>query len=212
MINEVKLQGFRGAAGHIRCFAHILNLSVKVLCTLSKREPVLTCVTLKAILSQFANKLDVNGPAPRRARVSRKRKKGAHRARKRTAPSASTHGPTRTQTQAANHRSDDSESSDGDNNRGNDGGSHNGSGIRNGNSDGDSGSDDEGANDDIEPTDGVDQDEDVIRAAEAAQQEDLDEAVQSAELEVTVAGCEQMAASTALSKVSLAFILPKHIC
>ena len=63
----------------------------------------------------------------------------------------------------------------------------------------------------IEPLDGPDQDEDVIHAAEAEQQEDIDEAVQLAELEVMVADSEQKTASTALLKVSLAFILPKNV-
>lgn len=31
MIEEINLEGFRGAAGHVRCFPHILNLAVKVL-------------------------------------------------------------------------------------------------------------------------------------------------------------------------------------
>jgi hypothetical protein len=51
---------------------------------------------------------------------------------------------------------------------------------------------------------GTDQDEDIIRAAEEAQESDLNEAVQSAELVVTVTDGEQKAASTALSKVSVA--------
>ena len=48
----------------------------------------------------------------------------------------------------------------------------------------------------------ADQDEDVIRAAEAAQQVDLDEAEQLAELEITVTNSERKVASTALAKVS----------
>ena len=56
---------------------------------------------------------------------------------------------------------------------------------------------------DINSSDALDQDEDVIRAAEEAQEEDLDEAVQSAELEVTVTDHERCVASTALSKVSI---------
>jgi len=47
-----------------------------------------------------------------------------------------------------------------------------------------------------------DQDEDVIRVAEAAQEEDLAEAEQLAELTVQVTNGEQKVASTALAKVS----------
>jgi hypothetical protein len=50
----------------------------------------------------------------------------------------------------------------------------------------------------------TDQDEDVIRAAEEAQEGDLDEAAQTAELAVVVTDGEQKTASTALSKVSVA--------
>ena len=115
----------------------------------------------------------------------------------------STHGPRKIwQTQAANNGSDLSDDDD-------DGGSNS---DGNSDGDGDSNSSDDKANDgDIEPVDGLDQDEDVIHAAEAVQQEDIDEAMQLAELEVTVADSEQKTASTALSKVSLAFILPKNI-
>lgn len=55
--------------------------------------------------------------------------------------------------------------------------------------------------DDFDPS-ALDQDEDVIRAAEETQEEDLIEAARSAELEVTVTDSEQTVASTALSKVS----------
>ena len=30
MIRKLTLEGFRGAKSHVRCFAHILNLAVKV--------------------------------------------------------------------------------------------------------------------------------------------------------------------------------------
>ena len=74
-------------------------------------------------------------------------------------------------------------------------------------SDGDSSDDDgclsDGADND-NPMDMLDQDEDVIRAAEEAQEEDLDEVAQSAELELMVTDSEQHAASTALSKVGRA--------
>jgi hypothetical protein len=164
---------------------------------------------MKAILSQFANKLDDSGLPPNCASTSKKRKKTTkHRACKQTAPS--TRGPRKIQqTQAANDGSDLSDGDDDDDDDDDDGGSNS---DGNSNGDGDSnGSDDEGNNGDIEPADGLDQDEDVIRAAEAAQQEDIDEAMQLAELEVTVADSEQKTASTALSKVSLVFILPKNV-
>ena len=86
----------------------------------------------------------------------------------------------------------------------------------NGNSCGD---DDDGDNDDDDDDDdtdeddddecdahiddlGTDQDEDVIRAAEEAQEGDLDEATNEAELTVTVTDHEKKVASKALSKVS----------
>ena len=49
---------------------------------------------------------------------------------------------------------------------------------------------------------GTDQDEDVIRAAEEAQEGDLDEAANEAELTVTVTDHKKKVASKALSKVS----------
>jgi hypothetical protein len=57
--------------------------------------------------------------------------------------------------------------------------------------------------------DAPDQDEDVIRDAEDAQQTDLVEAAQSAELELTVKDYERKAASTALAKVSLAITIKR---
>ena len=60
--------------------------------------------------------------------------------------------------------------------------------------------------------DTLDQDEDVIRAAEEAQEADLNDAAESAGLEVTVMDNEQKAASTALSKASVAiFNFNKHL-
>ena len=74
MIKELDLEGFRGTGGPIWCFPHILNLSVKVLwhhliyaCSYYSR-----CT--KAILSQFANKLD-DSRLPNCASTSKKRKK-----------------------------------------------------------------------------------------------------------------------------------------
>lgn len=60
---------------------------------------------------------------------------------------------------------------------------------------------------DSDPLDRLNQDEDVIRVAEEAQEEDLDEAAQSAELEVMLTDSERKAASTALSKVSIVIYL-----
>ena len=73
-------------------------------------------------------------------------------------------------------------------------------------SDGDSDEDDRehcDATTHASPLDTLDQDEDIICAAEEAQEEDLNKAAQSAELEVTVTDSEQKAASTTLSKVSI---------
>jgi len=63
---------------------------------------------------------------------------------------------------------------------------------------------------DLDASDMLDQDEDVIRAAEEAQEEDLREAAQLAELKVAVTDGEQKAASTALSKVSLVIYNFEH--
>jgi hypothetical protein len=57
--------------------------------------------------------------------------------------------------------------------------------------------------------DALDQDEDVIRAAEVAQQEDLVEAEQSAELEFVLTDSERNVASTVLAKVSLSIVVPR---
>ena len=84
-------------------------------------------------------------------------------------------------------------------------------------SDDDSGNDDDDrCNPDFDPLDILDQDEVVIQATEEAQEEDLDEAVQSAKLEVAVMDKEQKVASTALSKVSVVIyvrvrVLTHHI-
>jgi hypothetical protein len=79
----------------------------------------------------------------------------------------------------------------------------------NGNSCGDGDNDDDDTDeDDDDECDahiddlGADQDEDVIRAAEEAQEGDLDEAANEAELTVTVTDHEKKVASKALSKVS----------
>ena len=70
-------------------------------------------------------------------------------------------------------------------------------------------SDDDNDNDTDNPSplDALDQDEDVIQAAEEAQEEVLDEAAESAERCVTVTGSKQKAASTAVSKVSVIVFL-----
>ena len=76
----------------------------------------------------------------------------------------------------------------------------------------DSSDDDDDDDDDDDVSDGMrrdasddtlDQDEDVIHAAEEAQEADLNDAAESAGLEVTVMDDEQKAASTALSKASV---------
>ena len=54
---------------------------------------------------------------------------------------------------------------------------------------------------------GTDQDEDIIQAAEEAQEGDLDEAAQSAELAIMVTDGKQKVASTALSKASIIIYL-----
>ena len=61
--------------------------------------------------------------------------------------------------------------------------------------------DDEEYNDE-DPSEMLDQDEDVLQAAEEAQQEGLSIAAECAELEVKVTQAKQSAASAALSKVS----------
>ena len=109
------------------------------------------------------------------------------------ARSVSARGPGKTTTtlqdQGTGHDSDSSDSSDGDDD-----------------------SSDEECDDDTDPSDVFDQDEDVIRAAEEAQQEDLDDAEETAEIEITVAGSEQETASTALSKASCSIHCPNTIC
>ena len=75
------------------------------------------------------------------------------------------------------------------------------SGSGSSDSDGHSSCDDNDGGDDSD-SDTPDQDEDVIQAAETAQEKDLAKAEQSAELNVKVTDGEQKAASTALAKVS----------
>ena len=62
-------------------------------------------------------------------------------------------------------------------------------------------SDDGDDEDDESDADAPDQDDDIIRAAEADQQADLDEAEQTAELKLPVTSIERKVASMALSKV-----------
>ena len=57
------------------------------------------------------------------------------------------------------------------------------------------------SNPDVNNLDTLDQDEDVILAAEEAQEEDLNEAAKLAELRITIVDGEQKTASTALLKV-----------
>ena len=80
-----------------------------------------------------------------------------------------------------------------------------------GNDDGNDDDDEAGTGiNDSNPSDVLDQDEDVIQAAEEAQEKDLDEAAQLAELEVTVTNHERHVASTALSKVSIIIYIFTH--
>ena len=142
---------------------------------------------IKAVLSQFANKVEDNGPQP--ANTPGPHAATTHQAHKQpVVRSVSARGPGRTVTTRQNQGTDcDSDGS--------------------GSSDSD---DDEECDDDADPPDVLDQDEDVIRAAEEAQQEDLDAAEEMAETEVMVVGSEQKAASTALSKVSCSIHCPKY--
>ena len=161
----------------------------------------------KAILSQFANKLgDTETPA---APKSKKMRTMAKRwtCTWSTATSAQGTGKivTTSQTQSTDSDSgnggggfsadDDDDDNDGDND----------------NDDGDNDNDDDGDDDehnnvttidDVNPLDTLDQDNDVIQAAEEAQQEDLNEAAHLANLEIMVTNGEREAASMALSKVS----------
>ena len=141
---------------------------------------------MKAILSQFAKKLDdelrsVRAPASRKKHPAAK----GWAQRQSMAHSGSTHGPGKSVASAVDSDFDDSSDGDSDNDM---------------SDDSDNGTD---------PLDGLDQDEDVILWAEAAQQEDIDQAIQSAELEVRVTDSEQTVASMALAKVSLTFIVPR---
>lgn len=79
-------------------------------------------------------------------------------------------------------------------------------------SNGDNDLSDEECDDDTDPSNVFDQDEDVICAAEEAQQEDLDDVEETAEIEIMVAGSEQETASTTLSKVSCSIHCPNTIC
>ena len=99
--------------------------------------------------------------------------------------SGSTHGPGKSVTSAVDSDFNNSSDSDSDNDTSDD------------------------SNNGTDPLDGLDQDEDVVLSAEAAQQEDINQAIQSAELKVRVTDSEQTVASTALAKVSLTFIVPR---
>ena len=132
---------------------------------------------VKAILSQFAKQLDNNEapsvPKSKKTRVPAKRK--AHI--------------------LVNDLSDDDNDDDNDNDNDDDD-----------DNDNDNDDDDDNVSDGMccnASDDTLDQDEDVIRAAEEAQEADLNDAAESAGLEVTVMDNEQKAASTALSKASV---------
>ena len=118
---------------------------------------------MKAILSQSAKKLDdelwsVCAPASRKKHPAAK----GQALRQSMAHSGSTCGPGKSVTSAVDSDFDDLSDGDSDNDMSDD--SDNGTDL----------------------LDGLDQDEDVILSAEAAQQEDIDQAIQSAELEVRV--------------------------
>ena len=183
MIKALNLEGFRGAKGRTRCFPHILNLSVKVQHRVYP-SIFLILISAKAVLSQFSSKLEDDKAQPALA----ERPAAERQARVRgTAPLGPIRAPTRQARRAASDSSD-SDSNDSDSGDDDDCPPHS-----SGNNDGD--------------IDMPDQDEDVIRAAEAAQQADLDEAEQAAELELAVTDGEQKIASTALAKVSAAVIV-----
>lgn len=198
MINDLELDGFRGAESRVRCFPHILNLSVKVMWLnfFPHSYPFFRYShSTQAILSQFANKLEDND-APK----SRKRK---HQAR-------TTQG-TRKTAAANGAQSDNSDDGDSDGNDVDDDDDDD----DNDDNDNDYMSDGEqyNGNNDTNPDslDTLDQDEDVIRAAEESQQSDLEEAAATAESRVPVTESEQKAASTALTKVSSATVTLNYV-
>jgi len=153
--------------------------------------PHILNLAVKATLSQFANRLEDEEAQPASALKSKGTRAKDHRPTTTTTPA-----PTRgTRKIAPANQGADGDSSDDDGDSSDD------------DSDSSDGADDEagtGVND-IDPSDALDQDEDVIQAAEEAQEKDLDEAAQLAELEVAVTNHERHVASTALSKVSTSF-------
>jgi hypothetical protein len=133
----------------------------------------------KAILSQFSNSLDDEetqaAPTPRKNH-----------------PAAKCRGATASRsTRGSGGIPNDSDDDSDDNNRNDDNDDYD----NNNGDDGDDNSDDDG--------DTPDQDDDIIQAAEAAQQVDLEEAEQSAKLNIPVTNSERKVASMALSKVGL---------
>jgi hypothetical protein len=172
MIAALDLEGFRGAECRVRCFPHILNLAVKV-----RRHYIQTfswfSQGMKAILSQFSHKLEDEEVPPALAPTSRKKRPAAQRqAHARSMATLTRVTARQTLNSDSDSDDDDSRSSYG------------------------------GDDDDDSDVETLDQDEDVIRAAEAAQQADLIEAEQSAELEFVLTDSEQNVASMALAKVS----------
>jgi hypothetical protein len=142
---------------------------------------------VQAILSQFANKIEDDDaspePVPERVRTTITRRGRVLS----TAVFLSVYGRERLTTSQTQGPSD--ASSEDDDRDSNDEGS--------GDDERDSDSSEKGNND----NDALDQDEDVIHAAEAAQQIDVDEASMFVELEITVTEKQQKVASTALTKV-----------
>jgi hypothetical protein len=173
MIVALDLEGCQGAECCIWCFPHILNLAVKVWCSYI---PTFSWFSqgMKAILLQFSHKLEDEEVQPTLVPTSRKKHPAAkHQAHSQSAATSSTCATSR-QTHNTDRDSDDDDSCSS------------------------CGSIDDNDSD----IDALDQDEDVILAAEMAQQADLVEAKQSAELELVLTDSEWNVASMALAKVS----------
>ena len=187
MIEAINLDGFRGAESHVWCFPHILNLSVKVLWLLFCMQHFILAHAAQGYSFTVCNKLG-NTETP----AAPKSKKMHTMAKRQTctqsmATSAQGTGKIVTTSQT---RSTDSDSGNG------------GGGFSADDDDNDGDNDNVTTIDDVNPLDTLDQDDDVIQAAEEAQQEDLNEAVCLANLEIMVTNGEWEAASTALSKIS----------
>ena len=177
MIKAIDLEGFRGVESHVRCFPHILNLAVKVLWL------EIPC----AITMHYSH--NMQAILSQFANQLGDDELTSNQARTAAKPRRSMGSAATSTLIDSNSGDDETHSSDDD----------------------DDDDDDDGneQNPDTEPSplDVLDQDQDVIQAAEAAQEDDLDEAAQSAEDCVTVLESEQKLASTAVSKVSVIFYI-----